>query len=460
MKAQFKAAVIAAALCVFSAVQADARTLYVNAKAKNNKGSGLSVKAAKKTIQAAINIAKAGDTILVYPGTYAPIKTNNKKITIKSVKGVNKTRIIKPNRVDLKIALAELGKPYTIYLDTKGAKGKSGIYTRGTNSTITGFLLDGKNRTIGSDGQLVGISGGKAKSCVIQRIGNKYADTFGGFPSFAWDCHPVANASLTDCTLKNNRSEEICLSYGGPVSKTGAYEYTTGVSYGGSATAFQRCKIQGNDCRYGFGEGASLVNCLVAENTVVDELFDNNTLINCTVAKNTIYLKWGEKFSVGSKYYNCIFWLNYSIASKEVKTVYGYEYYSAAGDWIGYRSANETPFTIDVADAIGNSDSVSVTEATLSNYYPGYTKQANFYTTKKPGTKKTLHNTDRGNTYENSFTGSGDPGITSAYKLKNGSPCVNKGVLTRRQKKIVGAKDLAGQKRVKGKAIDLGCYEL
>ena len=100
-----------------------------------------------------------------------------------------------------------------------------------------------------------------------------------------------------------------------------------------------------------------------------------------------------------------------------------------------------------------------VTESTLSNYYPGYTKKTYSDTAKKPGTKKTLHNTDRGNTYENSFTGSGDPGITSAYKLKNGSPCVNKGKLTRRQKKIVGAKDLAGQKRVKGKAIDLGCYE-
>ena len=63
------------ALCaLFAASSAEARNLYVDASRPNNKGNALSLKKAKKTIQAAINIAKAGDTILVYPGTYAPIK--------------------------------------------------------------------------------------------------------------------------------------------------------------------------------------------------------------------------------------------------------------------------------------------------------------------------------------------------------------------------------------------------
>ena len=60
---------LALALCALLAIHAaEARTLYVNAKRPSNKGNGLSVKKAKKTIQAAINIAKNGDTILVYPG--------------------------------------------------------------------------------------------------------------------------------------------------------------------------------------------------------------------------------------------------------------------------------------------------------------------------------------------------------------------------------------------------------
>ena len=58
----------AAAFCALVVVQAEARTLYVNAKRPNNKGNGLKVNTAKKTIQAAINIARKGDTILVYPG--------------------------------------------------------------------------------------------------------------------------------------------------------------------------------------------------------------------------------------------------------------------------------------------------------------------------------------------------------------------------------------------------------
>ena len=44
-------------------------------------------------------------------------------------------------------------------------------------------------------------------------------------------------------------------------------------------------------------------------------------------------------------------------------------------------------------------------------------------------------------------------------KLKKGSYCIDKGKLTKAQKKLVGTKDLAGKKRIRGKAIDRGCYE-
>ena len=37
--------------------------------------------------------------------------------------------------------------------------------------------------------------------------------------------------------------------------------------------------------------------------------------------------------------------------------------------------------------------------------------------------------------------------------------CINSGKLTKAQKKLVGTKDLAGRKRIRGKAIDRGCYE-
>ena len=44
-------------------------------------------------LQAAIEAANEGDVILVGPGTYSPIRTNGKKITIKSTDGAANTII-------------------------------------------------------------------------------------------------------------------------------------------------------------------------------------------------------------------------------------------------------------------------------------------------------------------------------------------------------------------------------
>ena len=85
------------ALAAF-ALPASAKTYYVKANGKDvapttkNK-AGLSVDTAFKTIQFAIDNAAAGSTILVYPGTYAPIVSNDKKLTIKAVEGPDRTFI-------------------------------------------------------------------------------------------------------------------------------------------------------------------------------------------------------------------------------------------------------------------------------------------------------------------------------------------------------------------------------
>ena len=49
--------------------------------------------------------------------------------------------------------------------------------------------------------------------------------------------------------------------------------------------------------------------------------------------------------------------------------------------------------------------------------------------------------------------------VDADYRLRAGSSCINKGKLTKTQKELVGTKDLAGRKRIRGKAIDRGCYE-
>ena len=450
----------AAALGAVLAVQAEARTLYVDARRPNNKGNGLKLKTAKKTIQAAINIAKAGDTILVSPGSYAPIKTNNKKIKIISFKGASKTKIVKPAKLDQKVALAQLGKSYSAYLgtDSQGRDiiGSSGIWTKGTSSTLEGFLLDGMNRAVGSFGELIGVSGGNAKACILQRLGKKYADTFGGFASFD-NASVSVNSKLTDCTIQKNKADiapaEYCAVGSG------------GKDLAATGSKFLRCSISGNDGRIGVDVG-SLINCLLVGNTTSYELVYKTTLLNCTVVKNTRVASWSADlaFSSNSKYYNCILWNNYVTPPKTRETIYGYDYYDADGNWIGYRDVDATTFSIEYTNAQGDyARADGVTEGVLSRYCPGWTKSTQSDMNYMPGSVQKLHNVDAGNTYSNTDKTNKNPKFVGAakgnYKLQKGSYCIDKGKLTSAQKKQVGSYDLAGKTRIKGKAIDRGCYE-
>jgi len=66
---------------------------YVDASCPDDNGDGKSWATAKQTIQAAIDSAVAGNTIIVTNGTYTPISTSNKSIHIQSVNGAEWTII-------------------------------------------------------------------------------------------------------------------------------------------------------------------------------------------------------------------------------------------------------------------------------------------------------------------------------------------------------------------------------
>ena len=76
-----------------------AKTYYVDASTGSDSNTGLKESAAFATIQKAIDKAAAGSTILVYPGVYEAIKTNNKKLTIKAVDGGADQTSIKPSEI-------------------------------------------------------------------------------------------------------------------------------------------------------------------------------------------------------------------------------------------------------------------------------------------------------------------------------------------------------------------------
>ena len=90
MKTQTRLAALLALAAL--ALPASAKTYYVDAATGNDANTGLKADLAFATIQAAIDKAAAGSTILVAPGTYAPIRMN-KKLTIKATDGAETTVI-------------------------------------------------------------------------------------------------------------------------------------------------------------------------------------------------------------------------------------------------------------------------------------------------------------------------------------------------------------------------------
>ncbi len=331
---------------LFALGTAEAKTFYVDASRPNNKGNGRSLKTAKKTIQAAVNIAKNGDTIIVYPGTYAPISTKNKKIKIRAMSGNARTSI--EYKGGSGNAVAKLGKAWKTYVE--GFYVESGGYTywvephsyssdpqtKGTKTALSGFTLDGAGYWPG-----VGVSGGTLRSCVLQGCGSPYYGLAYG-------------ATLEGCDIMENDSLNFVKS------------------------TLNRCKVQYNyGSSYYASESSKFANCLLAGNQ--DTMpFTSCTFANCTIADNA-------KFTMKkTKAYNTIF---NGVAAGQFK---------------------------------------KAKKNTLKNCFKGANPK---------------------------FAGSDD------YHLAKGSPCVNKGTKAATAKKLYGKKDLDGNKRVKGKSVDIGCYE-
>ena len=146
-----------------------ATTWHVNGSTGYDSNSGTNASSAKATIQAAIDASGAGDTILVAAGTYAPITTGNKAITIKSTEGAESTIIDGGN-----------GNPCVVVLDTNST---GGIYT---NTVVSGFTL--RNGRSSTDGGCA--KGGTYHNCIIQN-GQAFPGSGGG----------AAYAALENCLV-------------------------------------------------------------------------------------------------------------------------------------------------------------------------------------------------------------------------------------------------------------------
>ena len=139
----------------YGAASVGGTTWYVNGSTGSDANSGTSESSAKATIQAAIDAATEGDTILVAPGTYAPITTGNKAITIRSTSSFADTIIDAAGTGTRCVLGAFEGFCY--------GRDDSDICT---NSVIIGFTLQNGDWPLtygGGDGGCV--LGGTYKSC-------------------------------------------------------------------------------------------------------------------------------------------------------------------------------------------------------------------------------------------------------------------------------------------------------
>ncbi|MCL1920606.1 MAG: hypothetical protein FWG50_05935 [Kiritimatiellaeota bacterium] len=305
-----------------------AAIFYVNELRLNDSGDGLSWATAKRTLQAAIDLAViAGDTVVVTNGTYAPIATANRAITIQSVEGADET-----------------------FIDGGGTNRCATLGTSSTHTAtvLTGFtLMDGDaahaSVTVGQyygggsyggtlndcwftdneayygggaaygtlshctlSGNAAYNSGGGAYHCTLDNcwlLGNNAEFDGGG----------AAYGTLNDCWFWANWARE----YGG-----GAYEATLNnctlwrneAEYGGGAAygTLSHCTLSGNTA-YNSGGGAfdaALNNCLLTDNragTWGGGVL-SGTLTNCTLAGNSAYSNGGG--ASGGTLNNCIVWGN------------------------------------------------------------------------------------------------------------------------------------------------------
>jgi hypothetical protein len=364
---------------------------------------------------------------------------------------------------------------------------------------LTGFLLDGLGKEEGYSNVLIGISGGTATSCTVQRICGACAKSTKDHVVADADSCAAYGSKLVGCTIRKNI---ICNSVKEDNQLLDGCEIS-------------RCKILNNQI-YGY---IGTIGCaVIGHSTICNSLIAGNLslgcgafydckAINCTITGNTGRLSMSDFWAT---IINCIYRDNFR--TRENREGYFDEergYYFWAGDpaaaprymyfdeergyyfWEnngsgvcylyvsdgkgGYRRLAYSKWLYNVwqsVELLDDEDEYSEEDLALLSRvegpnWPIWSGGIHNWFEKGVANSTTVVNsvTEDGyyGTYRTTNLKNKDPKFVNAakgnYRLKKGSYAIDKGKLTATQKKLVGTKDLAGQKRIKGKAIDRGCYE-
>ncbi|MDD2598711.1 MAG: chitobiase/beta-hexosaminidase C-terminal domain-containing protein [Kiritimatiellae bacterium] len=213
------------------------RLWHVDAAMPDDTGDGLSWATAKQTIQAAVDAAAAGDTVMVTNGVYGQFSINNLALTIRSVNGA-----------DVAIIDANSGGRCALLGDLENENVQ-------TNTVLEGFTLQNGDIHYAGDGG--GAWGGTLRNCILRNNSGNYG---GG----------ASRSALYQCTLTSNYAYYAGGGASGCLLEACLITANTAMDQGGGATGcrLNSCVITGNNCFYD-GSGTyecDLTGCTVAGN--------------------------------------------------------------------------------------------------------------------------------------------------------------------------------------------------
>ena len=312
--------IVASVLLLGIARTAAAGTWYV-ATNGNDSSNGSTWTTAKRTIQAAIDVAVSNDTVLVSNGVYA---TGGRV-----PHGILTNRVV----IDKPITVRSVNGPSNTFIKGAGPMGDSAVRCAyvGTNAVLSGFTLtNGATRTNGV--KFFDQMGGGAwcdyegvlTNCTL--TGNAANDSGGG--AFA--------GTLNNCLLSGNTASNWgggasfstlnnCILSGNSAYSGGGAAYSTlnnSILSGNSASnsgggvnfsTLNNCILSGNSAADGGGGAfdSTLVNCTLSENSSGSGGgADSSTLNNCILSGNTATNFSGG--ANGSTLTNCIVYFNSS----------------------------------------------------------------------------------------------------------------------------------------------------
>ena len=301
---------------LMAGINLSAATHYVSTNSPNPQPPYASWSTAATNIQAAVNSAEVGDSIVVtdgvyYNAVYYGSLTVSNAVTLESVNGANSTVISGGNP-----CISLTGGASLIGFTVTGGQNFNGYSAGGVVCTSSNVLLI--NCVISNNINQFnagGVYGGTLINCTItDNSGGE--DGFGGAinstlinctitGNFGYYCGGVAGCTLNYCTLTGNSS----YNEGGAVS-----------------CALNNCIIMGNSCGGpgGGADGCTLNDCLVCSNGATAGGGAYYCILNnCTLTGNSAYGEFGLPFpsggggAYGSTLNNCISYFNSDATTNE-----------------------------------------------------------------------------------------------------------------------------------------------